>query len=470
MGQPPPEPRRIGPRRRLILQRNDGRPRVVEQRTAAGQVRAILGDGRAIEVSGEGVITAWPFSFDKVAVAGSKGFATSKDGRAFQTLDGGHTWGRCRRRRSREGPVRAPLCSALGCDLGGFLRLGWETAPPDARAEAKKVARGPSVALPPLLEMGCVPPAGCRQKIPRRGSDGSEPGRPGRSGDLPAELAPVRGVLARAPAPRPRAGERGDRGLGIQRRDRAPGDDVRVPGHDRGRVNRVDRSVEEIVVLGPSRAASSFRRELLFVEPLVPSRAGAQGELRSGRDLARALKDSGVSVMALVQSGNLDVVAAVPVTPAPAASARTAANGDVLVSFTPSEQRTLYLVARGGSAPRADMLFARPGDRPEARRGSPAVIWWRSRRATTATILQFGASGAAEVAKIPAPPASRLAPANPDAIAVGPRGEIAVLRTPSGSEPPSVADPGAVDLAGSPGHRPRPVVDRRPGRRPGLCR
>lgn len=446
-GQPPGL---VDAARRLVSQRNDGRPRVVERRwsaTAAGQVRAILGDGRAIEVSGEGVITAWPFAFDKVAVAGSKALATSKDGRAFQTLDGGRTWGEVQAPPvTRAGPFELRSCSALGCDLGGFLRLGWETAPPDVRAEVKKVARGPQVALPPLLEMGCVP-AGSTESRAVTPTDQSPDDLAIGASFLPkvppsGEFSLDRRLLGRAPVNVAIGGWEysGD----VAPRAMMFGFPISTEW-----VDRADRSVEEIVVVGPSRAPSSFRRELLFAEPLVPS--APVRKVSFGLDgISRAIKDSGVSLTSLVQMSNLDAVAAVPVTPAPAASSRTASNGDVLVSFTPSEQRTLYLVARGGSAPRADVLFARPGGivQSAARLAGGDLVALAAGDEGEETILRFGATGAAEVAKIPAPPALRLAPANPDAIAVGPRGEIAVVRMPSGSEPPSLADPALLILPG----------------------
>lgn len=64
------------------------------------------------------------------------------------------------------------------------------------------------------------------------------------------------------------------------------------------------------------------------------------------------------------------------------------------------------------------------------------------------SILRFGSSGPSLVTQIPPPPASKFAPANPDAIAIGPNGEIGVIRMPSGSEPPSDLDPAWLVLPG----------------------
>ena len=58
--------------RRHAAPRHDSQ--LIDQRwaaTSAGAVQALLDDGRAIEVSPDGVITVWPFTFDRVAVAGA---------------------------------------------------------------------------------------------------------------------------------------------------------------------------------------------------------------------------------------------------------------------------------------------------------------------------------------------------------------------------------------------------------------
>jgi hypothetical protein len=49
-----------------------------------------------------------------------------------------------------------------------------------------------------------------------------------------------------------------------------------------------------------------------------------------------------------------------------------------------------------------------------------------------------------------APPSGELYPANVDALAVGPGGDLAILRTPSGSEPPSAMDPAVAIAPGNP--------------------
>ena len=68
----------------------------------------------------------------------------------------------------------------------------------------------------------------------------------------------------------------------------------------------------------------------------------------------------------------------------------------------------------------------------------------------TEHVIKWTASGVTDLFEVPAPPSANLYPANPDALAVGPRGELGVLRTPSGGTPASVTDPALLLISGSP--------------------
>lgn len=125
------------PARRHAAPRHDSQ--LIDQRwaaTSAGAVQALLDDGRAIEVSPDGVITVWPFTFDRVAIAGPLAFAKGAGGRAFQTLNRGRTWAGI---AAPPGPGIAAFSRAAaprllgaiwgpGCGSGGTLPrppLGW---------------------------------------------------------------------------------------------------------------------------------------------------------------------------------------------------------------------------------------------------------------------------------------------------------------------------------------------------------
>lgn len=431
----------------VVLRRDRG---VIERRwaaTADGAVRALLDDGRAIEVSPTGTVTVWPFQFEKVASAGARALARSRDGRAFQTLDRGQTWGEVQGPPATGSGLFEPrACSDLGCDLAGFVRVGWEATAPAKPPEVKKVAAAPAAPDAPLVEIQCIAAGGSEAKAVQTTDLGTEAMALGAANlpKVPEEVWPryERKRFVRSPVNIPQ-------GLvGTAWNEAAPralvhGFPVRVEPSD-----RPDRPFGEVVVDGPSAAASSFRQELMFVEPLV---AGAPVRRVSFTldAVAKATKSSGAPVAQLVSEGNFDMSAVVPVTPAPA-SGKAAPNGDVLASFQPTSLGTMYLLARGGAAPRAEMLYARPGGVVS----SAALLAGGDLAALAVgddgevTVLRFGTSGVAELAVLAAPPETHLAPANPDAIAIGPRGDIALIRTPSGSEPPSAADPALLITVG----------------------
>ena len=79
------------------------------------------------------------------------------------------------------------------------------------------------------------------------------------------------------------------------------------------------------------------------------------------------------------------------------------------------------------------------------------VAWLEEDSSGHARVLRLGAPASPTTAfELDAPPKAELYPANLDALAVGPRGELAVVRTPSGSEPPSLADPAVLLVPGAP--------------------
>jgi len=79
------------------------------------------------------------------------------------------------------------------------------------------------------------------------------------------------------------------------------------------------------------------------------------------------------------------------------------------------------------------------------------VAWLEEDSSGHARVMRLGTSAApASAFEVDAPPSADLYPANIDALAVGPRGELALVRTPSGSEPPSAADPALLLVPGAP--------------------
>jgi hypothetical protein len=65
-------------------------------------------------------------------------------------------------------------------------------------------------------------------------------------------------------------------------------------------------------------------------------------------------------------------------------------------------------------------------------------------------VFKVGAGGAIDLFDVSPTANETYYPANPDALAVGPKGDLAVLRTPSGSDPPSALDPAFLIIQATP--------------------
>ena len=436
--------------RRHAAPRHDSQ--LIDQRwaaTSAGAVQALLDDGRAIEVSPDGVITVWPFTFDRVAVAGPLAFAKGAGGRAFQTLDRGRTWAEI---AAPPGPGIAAFeprgCSSLGCDLGSWLRIGWNPSAPAPRLDLARVPRAASLPSPPLLELSCLPTGQTetRSVVTTTAFENLSDLGLGAVRFPPRVDDEFSQFEARAFPRSPVNTPFGTLGGGAETAPRA------VQSGFLGGLLPSDRDDEpfgRLVTLGPSRAASAFKPEIAFVEPLVPS-APIRRVSYTFDVVARAVKAFGVTLPELIQASNLELQAVVPVTPAPSPKGRTAPSGELLASFMSTSAGTLYLAARGGASPRAEMLFARPGGivQSAARLANGDLVVLAFGETGEETILRFGASGVTEVATLPGTTSFSMTPPNPDVIAINAKGEIAVIRTPSGFEPASLGDPALLILPG----------------------
>jgi hypothetical protein len=190
-------------------------------------------------------------------------------------------------------------------------------------------------------------------------------------------------------------------------------------------------------VLGPARAAGSFRRTLTFVTPLDP--AGSIRSVNIGLGALTPLRNAnGASMTGLLEAMVGSPVEVVPVLPLEPGGAV-----DLVVAFPLSEGQMIGLLSTG-AAPRLKLLVVRP------RGGSPvsAALLPGGDLALLSVdaddrerVLRVSQAGVAELAEIPGIERGRLFAANPDALAIGPDGALAVLRTPSGEEPARIGDP-----------------------------
>ena len=115
-------------------------------------------DGGAAEVARSGQIAIAAFGFEHPAPAGPYALARTKDGRMWQTLDRGASWTEVAAPPSTESErfSEPRMCSPVGCDLGGWYRVGWVPTAPQTNV-ARTVASSA-----PILSVGTLPQILCK--------------------------------------------------------------------------------------------------------------------------------------------------------------------------------------------------------------------------------------------------------------------------------------------------------------------
>jgi hypothetical protein len=381
----------------------------------------------AIEVGVDGSVQTSPFTFDRVSGAGALALARLRDGRIWQTVDRGASWSEVAAPSAAKpnGWLDPHACSLVGCDLAQWYRVGWAATPP--------------VALPPPT---VAPPA---PRVERA--------------SLPVMTCRATGDVRRSAAPR---GDRSpdDLGLGASRVSVSDPsgklDFVRLPFGRRivGPVRDTDSSDESapralvhgpstqpgddrLIVMGPSRDAMSLVRQVSFVPAFEPAGAVHRVALAMP-EIVAATHSAGVGVAEALRDDPIPS-GVVPVTPTD-----TGAADDLLVQLANGGVALL----RAGPKPAARSRVAFEAGRGDDWRvvsalqlDGDAAAWLEEDPTGQARVMRLGSSPVpTPVFSLDAPPSAELYPANVDALAVGPRGELAVLRTLSGSEPPSAFD------------------------------
>ena len=417
---------------------------VVDRTWTATNVGTLRGwtDNGVVEIGVDGSITTSPFSFDRTAVAGAFAFARTKDGRAWQTVDRGASWAEVQApfasRPDKFDPPR--FCSAVGCDLAAWYRIGWTPTAPATTAPPQVADAAPYVSAPQLPRLACRPTGEAKVQAVARTEHSPDDLGLGAS-HLPVvddtasngngpNIEYVRLVHARAllvPA----------RGT-----DTAPDRDeasarVLLSGYS------VDTDGDRIHVNGPVRDAMALRRNVAFVAPFDVGGAVRRTSFGVAEIMAsaRALGVSAGDVLSDDPTGVWSFAPTVPTDPAaPSDLAFLGASGLVgALRATPGggartrvgmrnkpadETYPVSAVSLGGEEL---AVLAVDGD------GLGHVFKWN------------GATALPVLFDVPAPPSSKLVAANPDALALGAKpGELVVVRTPSGGTPPSASDPALV--------------------------
>lgn len=389
--------------------------------TGVGTLRA-WSDGGAWEISMEGgTVSPSPFTFDHVATFGALAFARGRDGRAFQTTDHGASWtevaGPPGRRLSPEG---ARFCSAVGCELAGWYRVGWPSDAPGP-AESVETVGVPPRRVPPVPTLRCTPTGEPRLvTLPRSDRSPEDLGLGATRLILPPEsgdVEDVRSLHGRVPD-------------GPVRDADVPED----PDYPAARLVLHGRGLHNLDADTPRYRAelAALRRAATFVAPFDPTGSVRRVGLGAG-DVAASLRGTGLRPTDVWGPDLFTPTAVVPLTPSD-----PTAPGDLLMST----EGNVVAVLRG--RPRYGVLGARDGDRKllsGVAMGEGEWAFLEEGDGGGGVVSRLGPSGVAELFDVPPLPQGVAYPVNADALGIGPRGELAVIRTRSGPSPPSELAP-----------------------------
>ena len=403
--------------------------------TPSGGLRGWV-DSATVDVSVDGAVTLSPFKFDRggrVVESGPYALAMH-EGRLWQTTDRGANWlevasplsAPAKDGKSSRSALMPHVCSAVGCDLMEWYRIGWAPVAPIPRAPPKVAA------MAAHLAQGATPSITCR----------------------------VEGAIASSAITRSDESP-DDLGLGLSRVPASTSSDqehlhsvyariVLNPPHASDPTTEPDGDAprallygyatsnddgDRITVMGPNKDPMALRRMLAFVSPFDV----AQGVKKTSfglNEVVSAARGVGLSALDVLADDPSIVTSFVPVLmPDPVQPSDLVFGGG---------SGMLGILRANGTRTKVAMRVKRGDDAyltSAAALGPDEIALLEVEGEGTGHVMKWTAGGVADLYDVPAPPSTDLYPANPDAIAVGPRGEVAVLRTSSGGAPPSEQDP-----------------------------
>lgn len=401
--------------------------------SSSGTLRGWQRNGGIVEVTDDGKVTRSPYSFDLVS-SGAYALGRTQDGRFYQSTDHGATFVEVAGPPSGAAAGELRSCSSAGCDLGGFYRVGWAVRPPRVEAPLAPAKLAPEVRRTRPVELTCRPAGPAQSKVLPRTNDSPDDLGLGHA-RLPVagertELQMIRNVVARTivhPLHDPPAGD---------------SDTPSLRGMLTGFGTTRDGDVIE--VMGPNKSATALRRTFSFVPPFDPA-APVKKAVFPMSEVIAAGRAAGMTTEEILSDDMTESGNVVVMTPGDVASA-----GDLAFH----NERGLLVRVRAASD-RVRMAM-----RPTQNDGK--VISGVSLSNDESAFLELESSGVGHVFKMNAagvtdlfdinPTANDAAfyPANPDALAVGPRGDLAVIRTGSGSDPASAHDPALLLISAMP--------------------
>ena len=378
-----------------------------------GSVRGWLPQG-AVSIARDGRIEPGVYQFSDVSGAGAHALAFDSRRRLFQSSDWGQSWV-----ETLAPPPSAPFgnvypaprCSQVGCSIGPWLRVGWEVEVPAAPTLTQNVAP-----VPPMVKREALPILSCKQLAAPVIAEQTQAAADSANllfGKNPASLAREQDYQATFPW----------------------------------------ATVHPIEGMGaPLGLSASFALQIAPGAEQVPLPANWPGYAAPARIFFVSTFDStGRIQSASVSWRTLNAAARAAGLPSPSFEPGLSDDGLVVpvLGLDPGQTEGLLL---DDVVP----LWVRAARAPQAlpvRLVADESKWISAvqRAPNQLALLSAGDDGSLEVFEFTDGRARRvfqmpdldgaLYPANPDALAIGNHGELAILRMPSGSEPATSADP-----------------------------
>jgi hypothetical protein len=377
-----------------------------------GSLRGWTANG-GVSITGDGRLEPSVYFFSQVAGAGAHALAS--DGRrVFQSLDWGRSWVETLAPPgfAAGGKANGRLrCSAVGCLLGPWLRAGWVAETPAAPGRTQKIA-----AAPPRVKREALPVLSCKQltapvvaEQPAEAIDSLAGMRFGMTQPRRGEEQSYDGSFAWATV-HPVSGTGEPLGLRASLRLRVPAAGAEAPPAN-----------------WPGYASLA---RIAFVPAFEPS-ARIQTASISLRRLFDAAHGAGVGLPSF-QAEEADALSSLPVL------GRNAGEAEGLVL---NDQVPLWVRGAGtAEVVTARVAAGEPSWTSAVQSGPNQLALLSADSDGSLEVFEFAAGRARRLFQIPGLDAGLLS-SNPDALAIGAQGALAILRTPSGSEPPTSSDP-----------------------------
>jgi len=401
--------------------------------TPAGTLRGWADNGlTSFELRLDGTVSASPFTFEQAQTSGAYAFARAQ-GRTWQSTDRGVTWAEVEAPPvGLKADVDVRACSMLGCDLGKWYRIGWSATAPTPRADpviARSPARVASAATPMLACKTVGLPT--TSAITRSNNSPEDLGLGAQK--LPAssdETTYARQIFGRGPI-NPAHGEEGS----VDREDGA----LRMVVHG---YQTDSGNGSHFTVAGPVKDPLALRRSTSYVAAFDPTAVARRTSFGIAELVAAARTIGMTSSDVLNDDPSMPNATALLLAQDPTAPADVLWTSELgmvgatralrtKVTMRPQPQDTQWVASGAWTGPDEIVLLELDGA------GQSHVSRWTG-------------NGILSIFDVPAPPRPELYPANPDAIAIGPKNEVALLRTPSGDEPPTDSSPALLYQHGQP--------------------